>query len=214
VIAARLKAYGPEIMNCMLIASSGSKYVDNYNTILCFRTEDGYISQHRACSDHVPLDMFSPSDDHGKNNEKWIKDVVVRKLPITFDGDYPLYKKGYGKGVYSKEGVVHKLFGLMANFSHTIETWLMREIIRALIEAGYPFIMKHDNYISQANAFWLINKVFKNFLCKLYKKNYYQDFLNQIMDQSDGRIQVVPQLAMGNALNTIRKIFKLNCLQP
>ena len=79
-------------------------------------------------------------------------------------------------------------------------------------DLGYVFIMKHDDYITCANAFDLVIKVCQKFLSDCWKNNPYQDFLDQISVQAGSRIAYTPKIILGKAKDTVKKA--VNFLMP
>lgn len=191
-----LKAYGACVDNIDAIASWGAQIVDNKQTLLKWKTPDGYLAQSMARFDHVTTECYAASASAPRN---YVKGHITTSMPMAFDlQGFPIHASGENAGVYSKDGVVVKNRGLYANITHSLDGYLLRRIMRRLLDEGFVFLMKHDDYMVPADAFDIVIEEVLKFFKNVEKHNYYQRCVDQIAKHSGDRVQFVPKVILGN----------------
>ena len=191
-----VKAYGACVDNIDAIASWGAQVIDNKQTLLKWKTPDGYLAQSMAYFKHVTTECYAAS---ASEKRKYVKCHITTSMPMALDGKgFPIHASGENAGVYSKKGVEVKNRGLYANITHSLDAYLLRRIMRRLMDEGFVFLMKHDDYMVPADAFPIVIEEILKFFKNVEKQNYYQHCLDQIAKSCGERVVYIPKVILGN----------------
>jgi len=187
---ANVKAYGECINNIDSIASWGSFMIDNTRDQLVWATPDGYIAQHVSKATGVDITVYTPA---AYSDKGFVKYTVTRDMPLSWTST--------GKPVYESAGKTKvKNRGLYANITHSLDAYALRCVIRMLLDGGYPFIMKHDDYMVPPCAFDKVIDELQIFIESTISSNYYQNAINDIARSIGGKApEYAPKIILGDA---------------
>jgi hypothetical protein len=204
-----LEAYGPEVDNIEMIAEWGIEMVDNFHNVLKWKTPDGLTCTHQAVMDRTPFSVFVASTRGTKRPYKEYK--IMSTMPVAFDRKKrPVFGR---ENITSKshKGVCVKTRGLFANITHSIDGYLLRRVTRRLLDAGQPFLVKHDDYIVPPDQFGMVIEECQDFFDYLQNNNLYQSALDQIAKYRKVP-GTAPKLVVGSAENRTKD--SINFLMP
>jgi hypothetical protein len=191
-------AYGVCVRNITKIADWGTMVVGNNQNILRWTMPDGWRASSEASMDNVPVRLTVPSARH---KELYSTYVVTANMPLKQDGNgIPIYSADTvldGK----KYKVKVKKRGLYANITHSIDAFVLRTVVRALVDAEEPFLLKHDDFIVRPGARSIVIAAAQEAFRVLYERNVYQEALEEIAAHSP-YLPMVPHLDSGVARNT------------
>lgn len=192
------RAYGDCVRNIESIADWGTMVTGNRQDIVRWTMPDDWKAAHRAHMDGVPVRVYASSARH---KELYNSYIVTASMPLCEDKNgIPIFNRDtVMDGVHYKVKVSKR--GLYANITHSIDAFVMRCVVRALVNAGEPFLLKHDDYIVRPGARSIVLKAAQEAFDVLYERNVYQEALEEIADHSPYD-PLVPQLVVGNARNT------------
>ena len=208
VVLANETAYGACVRNIGVVADLGCLAVGNRQDILSWTMLDGVKASSRAHLVGVPVRCYAASARH---KEHYCAYTVVSNMPLVEDKNgFPVYDKNT-----ELDGVPYpvkvKKRGLFANITHSIDAYVLRYIVKALIANKRPFLLKHDDYIVPPGAYYVVKEAAQEVFGHLYGVNMYQSALDEIKEHSPYGLEV-PTLIMGDAPNTASESG--NFLQP
>ena len=194
-----VKAYGPAVNNIAAIADWGSQVVGNQQSVLRWTLPDGFRSSARAYLQGVPVSVYVASASH---KERYTHHVVVSDMPLLEDSQgFPVYDKDTELGGVSYPVEVKKR-GLYAGITHGLDAYALRHITQGLIEAGYPVLLKHDNYAVPPGGHQIVMSAAKEVFEDLFNMDMYQEAVNEIAEHSPYSVEA-PQMIHGNAHNMV-----------
>lgn len=209
VIEANDKAYGQCVRNISAIADWGTMMAGNLQSVLRWTMPDNYKAASKAHMDGVPVQCYAASARH---KEGYCAYVVVSNMPLVEDQNgYPIYDQHTELDGVPYPVKIHKR-GLFANITHSIDSYVLRCIVRKLREAKRPFLLKHDDYIVPPGAQYIVRAAAQEVFDTLYSVNMYEEALTEIAENSPYPGAEVPQLYHGDARNTASK--SINFLMP
>ena len=182
------KAYGKAVHNIYAIADYGRRVVNNARSEVSWIMPDEFRATHRAYTTHVPLEL----------QLKKRKVKVVSPMPLLLDGKgFPVYdNKTVNK---DKDSTIStKMMGLYANIIHSIDAYVMREVIKF----GIPLLAKHDAFLIHPND---VDKLVST-LQRIYSEVCSFDIIRNILeDIEDSTGVIAPELFIGDAANRMYK---------
>ena len=195
------KAYGKPVHNITRIADWGTKVIGNEQSTLRWTLPDGFHAASKAYFKGVPVLIYCAS---AKHKEGYTRHVVISDMPWMEDSS--------GFAVYGKDTYVggkaypvqQKRRGLFANITHSIDAYMLRQITRAVVAAGYPIMLKHDDFIVPPAAVGVVREAAKDVFYELFESNLYQKALDEIVEYSPyypPRLECV----LGDAANTVEE---------
>jgi len=203
-----VKAYGDCVRNIATIADWGSIAVGNRQSTLRWSTPDNWKASSNAKMEGVPVRCYAASARH---KEGYCQYIVVSSMPLVEDKNgYPIYDKDTElDGVRYPVSV--KKRGLYARITHSADAYVLRCVVRALVNAKRPFLLKHDDYIVPPGAVSIVLQAAQEAFSVLYETNMYSKALDEIAEHSPYGI-MVPTLHVGAAKNTAS--VSINFLSP
>lgn len=198
VVEANEKAYGVCVRNITTIADWGTIIVGNRQSVLRWTLPDGYKACSRATMEGVPVRCYAASARH---KEGYCAYTVVSNMPLVEDRNgYPIYDKNT-----ELDGVPYpvkvKKRGLFARMTHGNDAYVLRCVVKELVAAKRPFLLKHDDYIVPPGAYYVVKAAAQEAFDTLYHTNMYQKAINEIVEYSPYGLEK-PLLYTGNAKNT------------
>ena len=126
---------------------------------------------------------------------------MVGNLLIVEDRNgFPIYdKKTELDGVPYPVEV--KKRGLFARMTHSIDAYVLRCVVKELLAAKRPFLLKHDDYIVPPGAYYIVKAAAREVFDTLYNLNMYEKAINDIVEHSPYSLEK-PLLYVGDAKNT------------
>jgi hypothetical protein len=183
------KAFGDCIDNIDAIATWGSYTINNECDMLSWTTPDGLHAHHIAKATGVPITVWSAAAYH---KDSLVKYTVTRDMPLAFDNS--------GNSVYSSTGTVEvKNRGLYANITHSLDGFLLRKVIRRLLDSNHAFLMKHDDYMVAPAAFDMVIDEAKKFLNSATLSNFYQSAVSDVARNVNHEVSHVPTIVLGDS---------------
>lgn len=183
--------YGNAIYNINNIAQYGIEVMSNIRSQCSWTMPDGFRAVHRAYTTSVPLEL----------QLKHRKVRLFSEMPLLLDGTgSPVYDQnshGAKPATGSSEGTCTKIMGLYANIIHSIDSWVMREVIRS----GIQLLCKHDAFFVHPNDVELLRDTLKSIYSDLYDFDLMKNILRQIEGQTGVK---APELFYGDAENRIK----------
>lgn len=202
------KAYGSTVHNITNIADWGTQVIGSNYSTLRWTLPDGFKAASRAYFKGVPVVIYCAS---GKHKEGYVSHVIVSDMPWAEDSrGYPLYGSEVDIG-FKSYPVQQKKRGLFANITHSIDAYMLRCITRAVIDAGYPILLKHDDFIVPPCAVPVVLRAAQLVFEELFESNLFQSAIDEIVKYSPYSIPHL-NLEVGNADNYIQK--SQNFLMP
>ena len=170
--------YGAEIQNVTNIASWGSQAYDNFNSSLLYTAIDGMKCQSIGYCKSVEMKIYALSLD---SKSGYSQTIVYRDMPLFLD------KKG--GAVYDDT----KVRGLHANVTHSIDGWVVRQVIESLANLGKVGMFKHDKFYTHPNDMRIVRKRYKSSLLVAFDDKPYHRALEEVSLNRKGRtIPVLP----------------------
>lgn len=202
------KAYGPTVHNIDMIASWGGVAVGNKQSILRWRMPDGFIASSKAKMLGCPVHVYVASASH---KEHYTDYVVVSDMPLVTDKNgYPIFDKHtMVKGM--DYPVRTKKRGLFADITHSIDAYMLRNVTEDLLDAGFPVLLKHDDFIAPPGGHGTIRATAQRVFSELHGANLYQSALNDIAENSPYEVPV-PTVILGKGKN--KAMDSYNFLMP
>lgn len=180
VYEANEEAYGRAVHNIGMIAEYGADIMSNTRSEVSWSMPDGLRATHRAYTDHIPLELVHESR----------KVKVFKEMPMLFDGSgYPVYDS---KAPNAKESTRSHLRGLYANIIHSIDAYVMREIINS----GMPLLAKHDAFFVHPNDVEQLKLMLQGIYSEIQEEGVLLSILEQIEEETGVE---APELFIGNA---------------
>ncbi len=203
------EVYGEGVDNIGNITAWGRSVVNSTNTTLMWNTPDGYKAQSVAYLESVPLKLYPVSIVNKNSYAVW---KVTADLPLVetnsggsiFSDDYmkaigEVDKDGNAKKVRAKKS------GLYANITHSMDSYLLRSVIRYAVEHNLCGLFKHDDYILPLNSFEAVRDVIRNCMTLVYETDVYSKAVEDIACNHTQAIQV-PSITLGKGkLSNIKK---------
>jgi hypothetical protein len=203
------KAYGDCVRNITTIADWGTLVRGNRQSVVRWTMPDGVKAASVAKMLNVPVKVHAISARH---KEGYCSYVVVSTMPLLEDKNgFPVFDKHTElDGVHYPVEV--KKRGLFASLTHGCDSYVLRNVVLELAEAGRPFMLKHDDYIVPPGAHLeVVLPTAQRELDVLYERNVYQSALEEIAKHSPYH-PPVPTLIVGDADNTVSQ--SVNFLMP
>ena len=174
------KAYGKAYHNINNIAQYGRAIMSNFRSTVSWDMPDGFRATHTASTLHVPMELQL---QHRKVR-------VTHEMPILLDGrGAPVYDK-YAPGC--KPNTSTKMMGLYANIIHSIDAYVMREVIRS----GISLLCKHDAFLIHPNDVELLKTTLQGIYSELFQMDLITNILAQIEETTGVK---APELFRGDA---------------
>ena len=191
--------YGKSVDNILAIGDYGSMAFSNEQTELYWTLPDGFKASCRAFYESVPLEIAAVMASH---KEGWFGTVIT--------ADMPYLETRSGFPVYTRETVVNGVTyevrqrkrGLFARATHSLDAYVARTVIQAVVEAGYPIMLKHDDYLIPPAALGIVKDAVREALDVLYSSNMYQHIIDEIRANSPYELPEL-DIELGEARNTI-----------
>lgn len=194
VMAYNKSAYGMAVHNIETVADWGTKVVSNKQHQVSWRMPDGFLASHKAVMVGVPLMVYAPSAQH---KEGYTGYQLESDMPLVTVNGFPIYNsKTEFKG--KSHPVQVKNRGLYANITHSLDSYLLREVVRELVKLDEPFLLKHDDYMVSPDMYDTIVKVSQKVLTGFNENNMYQVAMEAIAAHAEFPIPV-PTLIRGDA---------------
>jgi len=186
------EAYGDCQANIGVIAHWGSRMYGNEQCMLQWKMPDGFNAMSYGHFEGVEmhLEVLSTGKSHTRSC------TVVSEMPYKESKGFPIFGKD--------DGVDVKTHGLAADITHSCDAYVKRCVFRAVKDAGYDILLKHDDYIVPPAAYFVVQEAVQGALQVLWDTNMFQSALEQIAAKSPYNLPV-PELAMGSAENVIGK---------
>ncbi|MCP4487706.1 MAG: hypothetical protein GY820_10380 [Gammaproteobacteria bacterium] len=204
------KAYGPTVLNIDAIASWGQVAAGNQQSILRWRMPDEFMAASQSRMIGCPVHVYVASGSHAVG---YTDHVIVSDMPLCEDNNgFPVFDSLHHlKGVDYPVQV--KKRGLFADITHSIDAYVLRKVVRAVRKAGYPILLKHDDYIAPPGAHSVIVEAAQSALAEIFDANLYQSAVDQIKAYSPWKDRLIaPDVQLGQASNTLVK--SVNFLMP
>jgi len=194
------KVYGDGVDNIANITSWGRDVVNSTNTSLMWETPDGYKAQSVAYLESVPLKIYAVSIANVNSYAVW---KITTDLPLveTHNGEN-IFSEEYMKaiGEVTKDGEVKKVkvkkSGLYANITHSIDSYLLRSVIKYVMTQDMCGLFKHDDYILPLNLFEGVREVIRNCMSVVYTTDVYSKAVEDISLNHTQAIQT-PLIVLG-----------------
>jgi len=184
-------AYGKAVYNINTTAQYGREVMSNTRSECSWAMPDGFRATHRAYTVSVPLEL----------ELKHRKVKVFAEMPLLLDGrGQPVYdanSHGAKQPTGSSRGTHTKMMGLYADIIHSIDSWVMREVVRS----GIQLLCKHDAFFVHPNDVQELKDTLKSIYSDLYDFDLMKNILNQIEHQTGVQ---QPELFYGDAENRIK----------
>jgi len=197
------KAYGPTVYNIDAIASWTAVAAGNNQSILRWRMPDKFMAASQARMIGCPVHVYVASASHAVG---YTDHVIVSDMPLCEDSNgYAIFDRNtHLKGVDYPVQV--KKRGLFADITHSIDAFVLRRVTRAVVDAGFPILLKHDDYIAPPGAHKVIVAAAQEALDFLFNANLYQSAVDQIKEHSPWKDRIItPTITLGNGKNNALK---------
>jgi len=159
--------FGEAINNIPAIASwGGNSAINKENPSLSWKSLDGLPCQSTAYYEGYEIVM----DTYNVFTGKMVQTTIRRDMPVLFDNNGEIYQD---KGAYR----LLKKRGLFANITHSVDSWMLREIQKAVNFRG---IWKHDDFIVHPNDMDKVIDIARRCMLEVYDVNPYLDVMVQI----------------------------------
>ena len=165
-------SYGACVRNIDVIASWGGDIINSNFVSPMWTSIDGAKCQSTAYAEKVEITHHVPSS---VNKTKIATVTTIQDMPLKFSAtsNFPMLPKGF-KGTVKKRG-------LYANIVHSYDAALLKRIIDYCLEKGYNIIPKHDDYITELNAFDEIEGIIQDFISEVIKTKDLDRVLTEIV---------------------------------
>lgn len=190
-----VKAYGQTVYNIDNIATWGSNAVGNKQNVLRWTSPDGFKNGTTARLKGCPVQVYVASAMH---KECYTDYVITSDMPLMEDNKgFPVFNQHtVVKGVHYPVKI--KKRGLYADITHSCDAWVLRNVTDAVLKAGYPILLKHDDYIAPPGAYDVIAAEAAACFVYLNEHNQYQKAIDEIAKHSAYYDLVAPKLITGN----------------
>ncbi len=187
-----LAAYGPCVDNLIDIADWGVDILHNTQTRFSWTLPDGFRANHKAYFESVPvvITVASANERHAKTG----------KTTHTIISDMPYATDNAGRPLIGD--VKAKVRGLYANITHSLDAYVLRNVVDALLDEGQPVLLKHDDYMVHPGSYEIVLKAARKVFNELFESNLYARALEEIAANAVTKPEV-PALILGNAENVI-----------
>lgn len=188
-----VEAYGHEVNNIEQIAAFGYNVVNNHVNKLSWKLPDGEVAHHESLMEHTPFKVYAVSNR--KKGKHYHAYSLIQTMPLAVDER--------GHNAFSAElGVNTKRRGLFANITHSLDAYVLRRLVRQLLDSNEVFLLKHDDFMVSPDAFGLVIKSLQSSFDHLQHYNLYQSALDQIADANGVE---APRLITGDAPNKTKE---------
>ena len=187
-------AYGPCVRNLIDIADWGVNILHNEQTKFQWTLPDGFRATHKAYFESVTLHVTVASADPKHERSHRTTHKIVCDLPYAKDNT--------GQPLHKVPGRAPKVRGLYANITHSLDSYVLREVVDPLLDTGVSFLMKHDDYIVHPAFYQTVKSESKQVFNKLFETNLYEKAMQEIAFFAKSK-PPVPGLVRGNAENVI-----------
>lgn len=164
VINNNYEAYGEAVDNIHTIALYGKAIMDNYRSQVTWKMPDGFVAMHKALTTSVPVTLRFQNRNL----------TLYKDMPLLLDKQgYPVYD---GKAEGAAKHTQSKVMGLYANIIHSIDAYVLREVIRS----GIELLPKHDAFLIHPNDLPKLKETLKSIFKELYEMDLIGNILKQI----------------------------------
>jgi hypothetical protein len=185
------ETYGREATNIIDIADWGQSIYTTHNPSLAWKMPDGFLAQSTAYYKSVEMKVYGLSC---ATKTGYTSTIVHRDMPFELTRDGKVID--YGRLPSGASRV--KVRGLYANITHSIDSWVLRAIVRALRNQWVDVLVKHDNFFVHPNYMGLVRELYRTLIKKEYDMRLYESALRDIA-AGHSESPEVPELTYGFA---------------
>jgi DNA-directed RNA polymerase len=148
-------------MNFSKIALWGRDYFNNSRDTLCWTLPDGFKASMKAYTKAARFTV--------KGNKYTLR--MERRMPILWANNMPAMKREN-----DSHKLEHKALGLYANIIHSIDAYILRQ----LIMSGIQLMPKHDAYLVHPNDVDRLIQELNRILGKLHEEDVLRNIITQL----------------------------------